>query len=96
MDKRKNNGGNSTKAKGVDKRKNDFKKAIEDAFTHEDVIQVLRTMRDEAVIEKDIQAAKVFLDYAVGKPKQQVDVTTDGEKLNISPIQWVATDEDKQ
>jgi hypothetical protein len=29
-----------------------------------------------------------------GKPKQQVDVTTDGEKLNISPIQWVNTKED--
>ena len=40
-------------------------------------------------------AVKLFFEYMYGKPKQQVDVTTDGEKLNISPIQWVTTDEDK-
>lgn len=95
MDKRKNNGGNSTKAKGLDKRKNDYKQAIEDAFTHEDVIQVLNTMKNLSISESDIQAAKVFLDYVVGKPNQQVDVTTNGDKVNIAPMQWVVTDEDK-
>ena len=34
------------------------------------------------VQEGDTQAIKTWLEYRFGKPKQQLDVTTDGEKLN--------------
>ena len=95
MDKRKDNGGHSTKSKGVDKRKNNFKKAISEAFTEKDVVQVLTAVKALVFSDDDIQAAKVFLDYTVGKPNQQVDLTTNGNDINIAPIQWVATDDDK-
>ena len=83
MDKRKTNGGHSTKAKGVDKRKNNFKSAISEAFTEEDVILVLRNMHKLATQDDDIQAAKVFLEYTAGKPTQQMDVTTQGDSLSF-------------
>lgn len=82
MDKRKGNGGHSTKAKGVDKRKNDFKTAINKAFKDEDVIHVLKTMYNLATQEADIQAAKLFLEYTAGKPSQQMDVTTNGDNIS--------------
>lgn len=34
------------------------------------------------VQEGDTQAIKTWLEYRFGKPKQQLDVTTDGERLN--------------
>ena len=34
------------------------------------------------VQDGDTQAIKTWLEYRFGKPKQQLDVTTDGEKLN--------------
>ena len=37
MDKRKNNGGNSTKAKGADKRKNEYKDVVKSVVTVEKV-----------------------------------------------------------
>jgi hypothetical protein len=33
----------------------------------------------------DVQAIKTWLEYRFGKPKQQIDVTTDGEKINVVP-----------
>lgn len=37
------------------------------------------------VQEGDTQAIKTWLEYRFGKPKQQLDVTTDGEKINVVP-----------
>ena len=45
MDKRKENGGHSTKAKGIDKRKNSFKSALTEASTVEDVINVIKIVK---------------------------------------------------
>ena len=70
MDGRKNNGGHSTKTAGKDKRKNEYKKALDDASTIEDVVSVICMVRDKALEKKDIQAAKVFLEYYLGKPNQ--------------------------
>jgi hypothetical protein len=36
----------------------------------------------------DTQALKLWLSYRFGLPKQQIDVTTNGEKI-APPIQWI-------
>ena len=79
MDKRKNNGGNSTKAKGADKRKNQYRDALEQANTVEDVVEVLKMVKTKAVEKQDIQAGKLFLEYYLGKPETQIDIkSTEG------------------
>lgn len=47
----------------------------------------------EMVLEKKEMAVKLWLEYRLGKPRQQVDVTSDGQSLsapeiilNITPI----------
>jgi hypothetical protein len=37
------------------------------------------------VQEGDTAAIKTWLEYRFGKPKQSLDVTTDGEKINTTP-----------
>lgn len=36
----------------------------------------------------DVQAMKLWLSYRLGLPKQQIDVTTNGESI-APPIQWL-------
>ncbi len=86
MDKRKNNGGHSTKTKGVDKRKNDYKKIVKEVVTDEELKKVILMILDKAITHKDIQAAKIILEYTLGKPDSSVDVTTDGEKITTPPV----------
>lgn len=89
MDKRKFNGGNSTKAKGkIDKRKNKYRSALKEAATKQDVIDVINMIKTKAIKEKDVQAGKLFLEYYIGKPKDEVDITTNGEMLNIPVIHF--------
>ena len=38
--------------------------------------------------EGDVQAMKLWLSYRLGLPKQQIDVTTNGESI-APPIQWL-------
>lgn len=89
MDKRKDNGGHSTKAKGkIDKRKNEYRSALKEAATKQDVIDVINMIKTKAIKEKDVQAGKLFLEYYIGKPKDEVDITTNGEMLNIPVIHF--------
>lgn len=90
MDKRKENGGHSTKAKEgkIDKRKNKYRDALDNAHTEGDVEKVINMVRDKALKEKDIQAGKLYLEYYVGKPKEGLDITTDGEMINIPVIRF--------
>ena len=78
MDGRKNNGnkGHSTKAKGADKRKNEYRNALELAGSVESVVNVLKTVYEKAVTKQDMAAAKLYLEYYLGKPKESVDVHT--------------------
>jgi len=89
MDKRKDNGGHSTKAKGVDKRKNQYKDALSLAGDVESVSKVLEMLYKKAVEKSDNNAAKIYLEYYLGKPHQSKDITTNGNDINISPIEWV-------
>lgn len=89
-DKRKNNGGNSTKSKGPDKRKNDYRKAILEAVTNEDVVEVVIKLKTMFIENDDLQAGKIFLENVVSKPTQEVDVTSNGESIkSIEPIKWI-------
>lgn len=43
----------------------------------------------EAVEQNQGWAIKLFFEYMYGKPKQSTDITTNGNSINISPIEWV-------
>ena len=87
MDGRANNGGHSTK--GVAGRK-----------PKADEIKIIESMDAVAVPEEawkalwarckdgDTQAIKIWLNYRFGMPKQQIDVTTQGDKIT-KPIEWI-------
>jgi hypothetical protein len=72
MDKRRNNGGHSTKAKGADKRKNDYRRALNEAGSVEDLKKVLGKLKDEA-LQNNLQAIKLYLEYYLGKPHQTIE-----------------------
>ena len=75
MDGRKNNGGNSTKAKGVDKRKNEYKDVVNQVMTTENLCKVLNMLFNKAIKDEDTPAAKLLLEYSLGKPKETKDIT---------------------
>ena len=83
-DKRRNNGGNSTKAKGADLRKNPYRQAIRDAFGEGEIVDVLRSMYTKGVEEGDVPASKVFLEYTVGKPKDEISLSVDESGISIN------------
>lgn len=75
MDKRKNNGGNSTKSKGLDRRKSPYKDVINKVVTYDKLKDVLVMLLDKAIDEQDIPAAKILLEYSLGKPKETKDIS---------------------
>jgi len=74
MDKRKTNGGHSTKSTGVDKRKNPFKQAVENAITDDELVKVIKTLYALA-LDGDVNAAKEVLNRCLGKSIETKDVT---------------------
>lgn len=98
-DKRKYNGGHSTAAKSPDdKRLNPMRKALQEAFTPEDVINVLKTLQVKAMdldSKDSVQAAKLFLEYALGKPKENIEINTNDLSYDLkSLITFVKSKED--
>ena len=81
MDKRKQNGGHSTKSTGIDKRKNEYRDALQIAATIDDVVKVIQAVLRKAVTEDDIPAAKLFLEYYLGKPKESIDIYSTGDNV---------------
>ena len=75
MDKRKQNGGHSTKTKGADKRKNEYKDVVKSVVTVEKLADVLKMLLGKAINEQDIPASKLLLEYALGKPTEKKDIT---------------------
>ena len=98
MDKRKLNGnkGHSTKSKsGIDKRKNEYRSALEQAATVEDVIEVIKMVHTKAVTKQDIKAAQLFLEYYLGKPNQSIDInSSEGFSINVKEL--IKFDNDKR
>jgi hypothetical protein len=87
-DGRKNNGGHSTKGYAGRKSKENQLKLIEQMDAVEIPETLWRILADK-VKEGDTQAIKIWLEYRYGKPKQSTDVTTNGNQVNILPIEWV-------
>ena len=61
MDKRKQNGGHSTKTKGADKRKNEYKDVVKSVVTVEKLADVLKMLLGKAIDEQDIPASKLLV-----------------------------------
>lgn len=86
MDGRKNNGGHSTKGFAGRKPKSDEQKLIEKLSPMEDIAhQALK----KNVESGEAWAVKLYFEYMYGKPKQSIDHTTQGDKLNIPVSRWV-------
>lgn len=91
-DGRRNNGnkGHSTAPKSLDdKRLNPMRKALQEAFTPEDVINVLKTLQVKALDldSKDgVQAAKLFLEYALGKPKENIEINSNDLSYDLKQL----------
>ena len=73
MDKRKNNGGHSTRTKGIDRRKNAYKDVLDDALTNEQLTSVVKMLFRKATNDEDTSAAKLLLEYYLGKPHQTIE-----------------------
>ena len=79
LDKRKTNGGHSTKSLDPnDRRRNQFKGVLAEVMTKDELGDVFKMLHNEAIANQDIQAAKLLIEYAVGKPHQSVEVTEEG------------------
>ncbi len=89
-DKRKYNGGNSTKSnKATDKRKNTNKKLldqyIEQDFDYDKLSKLMQKLYTDA-IGGDVKSAALFLSYILGKPKETKDIEV---KLNKNFPEWL-------
>ena len=80
-DNRKNNGnkGHSTKTKGIDKRKSEYKEVLNEALTYDDLKAVIKMLFKKATKEEDTPAAKLLLEYYLGRPKETKDITLNTE-----------------
>ena len=87
-DRRKNNGGHSTKSrKATDKRKLTkaerlgFQDILNEALPNEDIKEIVIALAKEAK-EGSEKHARLLFEYVYGRPTQSVDMTTGGESLN--------------
>jgi hypothetical protein len=60
------------------------------------LVEKLSPLEPEALRQLEINvkngerwAIELFFKYNYGMPKQQTDITTNGNDINISPIEWV-------
>jgi hypothetical protein len=83
-DGRKNNGGHSTKGFAGRKPKADEIKIIEQMDAIAAPQQAWEALWIKCA-EGDTQAIKTWLAYRYGQPKQSVDMTTQGDKINTVP-----------
>lgn len=88
-DKRKNNGGNSTKPlKPTDGRLNRAKAFVdewlEDGANLDELRNVFKKLQDMA-LNGDIKAMTLYLSYMLGKPTENKNITSNGETIN-NPI----------
>jgi hypothetical protein len=82
-DGRKNNGGHSTKGVAGRKPKAEEQKLIEKLSPFED--KALKALKSN-VEAGESWAIKLFFEYMYGKPKQSLDHTSEGEKIEFKPF----------
>lgn len=86
MDKRKNNGGHSTKGKAGRPPKAEelrIAETMDNILSSDVVLEKLSKL----VNEGNLKAIELWLAYRVGKPQQKIDHTTNGEDIH-PPISW--------
>ena len=88
MDKRKFNGGHKTAGR---KPKAEEQKLIEKLTPLEPI--AYKALGD-ALGEGEGWAVKLFFEYKYGKPRQQMDITSGGEKIDINPMTFIDLDGD--
>lgn len=87
-DNRKHNGG---KREGSGRKPKAFEKTIKeytDPYLEEALATILEVMRKGKKDSDRYNAAKTLLEYNWGKPKQQTDITSNGESVNIPLSSW--------
>lgn len=86
-DGRRNNGGHSTKGKAGRKPKAEEQRLrdIISPYREETITKVVNIMRTAEKESDQLAAAKLLMSYDWGLPKQQIDHTSDGEKMS-TPI----------
>ena len=94
MDKRKNNGGHSTRAKGHDKRRNEYKDILSNALTENELVNVVRKLYEKVEQKGDTNAARIILEHYLGKPKQQIDANITTENPIFNGINLDVTEND--
>ena len=72
-------GRHSTKAKGFDRRKNEYKKLLRESVTPEDFKRLLEVVKSKA-FEGDIKAIQLLLDYTLGRPTQSIEIDQDQDE----------------
>ncbi len=89
MDGRKNNGAKPGGNPGAGRKaKADEIKLIERLSPMDDT--ALNELK-KGIKAGDFQFIKLFMDYRFGKPKERVDVTSDGEKINSIQVEVIRT-----
>ena len=83
-DGRKNNGG-AREGSGR-KSKADELKLIEELSIYDDIA---KKCLEKGIKDGNYQFWNKFMEFRYGKPKERVDVTTDGESINIPVINFV-------
>ena len=87
MDGRKNNGGNKNagrKPKAVEKTIKEYTEP-HIAAAIEKIVEIMINGKRQV---DQMAAAKILLEYNWGKPKQQTDITSNGETVNIPLSTW--------
>jgi len=93
-DKRKKNGGK--RAGAGRKPKAAEQKLIEQLDGVIDSKEVIKEL-NKLVNKGDFRAIQLYFQYRWGKAKEQIDVTTNGDKISsISPIEWLRNASDSE
>lgn len=85
MDGRKNNGG-ARKGAGRKPRSEEIK-LIEQLDKHIDRDEVTLKLK-ELILKGDFKAIQLYMNYIYGKPKDSVDITTNGEMISVPIINF--------
>ena len=85
MDGRKNNGG-ARKGAGRKPRSEEIK-LIEQLDKHIDRDEVTLKLK-ELILKGDFKAIQLYMNYIYGKPKDSVDITTNGEMISVPVINF--------
>jgi hypothetical protein len=89
VDKRKNNGGHSTKGSAGRKPIHQELKGVDLAspYVEESFLTIAKIMKDVKSNSRDrIAAAKLLIEYGCGKPKETIEQTTNISSINIKDL----------